>query len=613
MAEAKIADIGKYHIIELIGEGAMGVVYRANDSVLDRTVAIKVMNESIARQDDLRKRFLHEAQAAASLQHPNVVCIYDLGDFNGHLFIAMEFIQGVDLEKLLETGEPIALQARLDIIIDVLTGLTFAHKRGIIHRDIKPANIRVTEDGRAKIMDFGVAHLSSSSMTSTGSFLGTPSYMAPEQITEGKTSPATDIFAVGGVLYQLLTQMRPFEAPTLQNLFFRIITETPKPVSELVPGLPPALDRIVAKAMAKEPSDRYATALEMANELSNVRSKLSGPSYPASVSLSASVSGAIEQARKKSRNRSRNFAFAGAGAVFAVAVLIGWSQLAKPRNPTSVVDQSTAAGTNPSALPTENASAPVGASSGNAIGSGAQSSGNSAQPSGNVTGAPVPPPAPMQATSRAAQTADPLRGSPRKPSEPSRATARVADPPRSAPPKVATKTSQQQTTKTVQQQPTSAAQPIVQPSTQNSLAQQQVVTSPPPVAVIPRPVQSQPVESPASSPPPAPTPPTTADIAPSVQAYARAIESKDIGAVRHAYPGLTSAQQGQLETFFQAARTIDAKLRISSLDASANSAEARVVGSYDYVTSEGRSESRPVSFAMSLRREGSGWRVVSVH
>jgi eukaryotic-like serine/threonine-protein kinase len=597
MAEAKIADIGKYHIIELIGEGAMGVVYRANDSVLDRTVAIKVMNESIARQDDLRKRFLHEAQAAASLQHPNVVCIYDLGDFNGHLFIAMEFIQGVDLEKLLETGEPIALQARLDIIIDVLTGLTFAHKRGIIHRDIKPANIRVTEDGRAKIMDFGVAHLSSSSMTSTGSFLGTPSYMAPEQITEGKTSPATDIFAVGGVLYQLLTQMRPFEAPTLQNLFFRIITETPKPVSELVPGLPPALDRIVAKAMSKEPSDRYATALEMANDLSNVRSKLSGPSYPASVSLSASVSGAIEQARKKSRNRSRNFAFAGAGAVFAVAVLIGWSQIAKSRAPTSLTaDQSAAVVANPSTVPTENAGAPL------------------PSPSGNVTASPVPPPpAPTQATSRTAQTPDPLRGSPRKPSELSRATARAADPARSAPPKVATKTSQQQTTKTGQQQPTSAAQPIVQPSTQNSLAQQQAATSPPPVAVIPRPVQSQPVESPASSPPPAPTPPTTADIAPSVQAYARAIESKDIGAVRHAYPGLTSAQQGQLETFFQAARTIDAKLRISSLDASPNSAEARVVGSYDYVTSEGRSETRPVSFAMSLRREGSGWRVVSVH
>src|SRR2546423_2203777 len=181
MAENQLPDIGKYKIIELVGEGAMGVVYRARDSVLDRSVAIKVMNDSIARQDDLRRRFLHEAQAAASLQHPNVVTIYDLGDLDGHLFIAMEFVEGIDLEKLMDSGQPLSLQAKLDILIDVLTGLSFAHKRGIVHRDIKPANIRVTDDGRAKIMDFGVAHLASSSMTTTGSLLGTPSFMAPSR------------------------------------------------------------------------------------------------------------------------------------------------------------------------------------------------------------------------------------------------------------------------------------------------------------------------------------------------------------------------------------------------------------------------------------------------
>src|SRR3979490_2424888 len=131
MAEAHVSAIGKYRIIELVGGGAMGVVYRAQDSVLDRTVAIKVMNDSIARQEDLRKRFLHEAQAAGSLQHPNVVCIYDLGEVDGPLFIAMEFVHGVDLERLIEMGEPLSLQAKLDIIIDVLTGLAFAHKRGI--------------------------------------------------------------------------------------------------------------------------------------------------------------------------------------------------------------------------------------------------------------------------------------------------------------------------------------------------------------------------------------------------------------------------------------------------------------------------------------------------
>src|SRR5712671_5147401 len=333
MADAKVfSSIGKYRILELVGEGAMGVVYRAQDSVLDRAVAIKVMNDSIARQDDLRKRFLHEAQAAGSLQHPNVVCIYDLGEADGHLFIAMEFVQGVDLEHLIESGKPLSLQAKLDIVIDVLTGLAFAHKRGIVHRDIKPANIRVAEDGRAKIMDFGVAHLASSSMTSTGSILGTPTYMAPEQITEGKTTPATDIFAVGGVLYQVLTMMKPFEAPTLQNLFFKIITEDPRNVSELTPGLPTALDRIVRKAMAKEPGDRYSSALEMANELTNVRSKLSGPSYPASVSLSASVASAIEMSKTHSRKRARTLAFAGGGALAAAALFaIAWYKSGSPR------------------------------------------------------------------------------------------------------------------------------------------------------------------------------------------------------------------------------------------------------------------------------------------
>src|SRR2546423_11910775 len=331
MAENQLPDIGKYKIIELVGEGAMGVVYRARDSVLDRSVAIKVMNDSIARQDDLRRRFLHEAQAAASLQHPNVVTIYDLGDLDGHLFIAMEFVEGIDLEKLMESGQPLSLQAKLDILIDVLTGLSFAHKRGIVHRDIKPANIRVTDDGRAKIMDFGVAHLASSSMTTTGSLLGTPTYMAPEQITEGRTTEQTDIFALGGVMYQLLTNLKPFDGPTLQNLFFRIITEDPKRVSELMPNLPRALDTIVGKAMAKDPKDRYANALDMANDLSAVRAKLSGPAYPESVSLSASVSSAIEQARKKTQARSRNFAIAGVSALAAAILLIIWTEVSRSR------------------------------------------------------------------------------------------------------------------------------------------------------------------------------------------------------------------------------------------------------------------------------------------
>ncbi|PYP54395.1 MAG: hypothetical protein DMD39_01335 [Gemmatimonadetes bacterium] len=565
MADAKISDIGKYRIIDLVGEGAMGVVYKAEDSVLGRTVAIKVMNDSIARQEDLRKRFLHEAQAAASLQHPNVVCIYDLGEQDGHLFIAMEFVDGVDLERLIELGEPMSLQARLDIIIDVLTGLAFAHKRGIVHRDIKPANIRIGEDGRAKIMDFGVAHLASSSMTRTGSFLGTPSYMAPEQITEGKTTPATDIFAVGGVLYQLLAQMKPFDAPTLQNLFFKIITEKPRPISELMPGLPPALDRIVMKAMAKEPSGRYSSAIEMANDLSTVRAKLSGPSYPASVSLSASVATALEQARKSSQVRMRKNALIGAGALAAVALIAAaWSLSTRSRSGELGLTGGTAPITSAA---TEQPAATV------------------TPPSTAITNAtskqqlPAPTPPTRQGRSpttprdtRVAGTAKPTN----KPAQPVVVAPNIPS--------------------------------RVEPSAPSANARQETVVSAPPVTA-PRPVVTAPAQE---APPPAPASPSTAGISPTVEAYARAIESRDISAIRRVYPGLTSDQQRNFEQFFQSARNINVTFRVANVEASGYSADARLVGTYEYVTSAGKTERQPVSFAATLRHDGNAWRLVSV-
>jgi serine/threonine protein kinase len=566
MADAKIfSSIGKYRILELVGEGAMGVVYRAQDSVLDRAVAIKVMNDSIARQDDLRKRFLHEAQAAGSLQHPNVVCIYDLGEADGHLFIAMEFVQGVDLEHLIEMGEPLPLQAKLDIIIDVLTGLAFAHKRGIVHRDIKPANIRVGEDGRAKIMDFGVAHLASSSMTSTGSILGTPTYMAPEQITEGKTSPATDIFATGGVLFQILTLMKPFDAPTLQNLFFKIITEKPRPVSELVPGLPPALDRIVLKAMAKEPSDRYASALDMANDLTSVRSKLSGPSYPASVSLSASVASAIEMSRKKSRTRLRNFGFAGGGALAAAAlIVIAWTRYS----------QSGSAKLEAAGKP-----APIVAP---------------ALPQA------VPAETPATVAKTGASATQPLSSSQRS-VRPEKKTAAVRDGRAGGAAKTASKP--------VQLSVAAAAAPRVDPPVTSPVTRQETVPAPPPV-VQSRPVVSQPTTQ-ETAPPPAPAAPSAADIAPAVEAYARAIESRDIGAIRRANPGLTSDQQRNFEAFFQNARSVNVTFRITNLESSGASADARLVGSFDYVNTENRDQRLPVSLAATFRHEGSAWRLAS--
>ena len=268
--------VSKYEVLTKVGEGAMGAVYRGRDTVLNRTVAIKLMNATIAADAGPRERFLREAQSAGSLQHPNVVTIFDFGEADGHLFIAMEFVEGTDLETALDGGYFTTIQSKLDVLIDTLQGLAYAHQHGIIHRDLKPANIRITTDRRGKLMDFGVAHLTSNKMTQTGFIVGTPHYMAPEYISGQPISTVSDIFSMGVVLYEVLTGQRPFDGDNTQALLFAVIQHEPPPPSQLVAGLPPALDRIVQRAMAKAPGGRYATAQEMAAALMEVRATMSG-------------------------------------------------------------------------------------------------------------------------------------------------------------------------------------------------------------------------------------------------------------------------------------------------------------------------------------------------
>ncbi|MBA3342331.1 MAG: protein kinase [Gemmatimonadaceae bacterium] len=597
MAEPPLKNIGKYHIVELVGEGSMGVVYRAKDSVLDRTVAIKVMNASIARQQDLRQRFLHEAQAAGSLQHPNVVTIYDLGELDGHLFIAMEFVEGLDLEHLMDLTEPLKLQVKLDIIVDVLMGLSYAHKRGIVHRDIKPANIRIAEDGRAKIMDFGVAHLASSNITRTGLVVGTPSYMAPEQVTGGKAVPATDLFAVGAVLYQLLAGAKPFEAPTLQSLFYKIVSEMPTPLADVRPGLPPALDRIVRKAMAKEPVARYGSAVEMANELTSVRAELSGAPYPATVSLSETVATAI-RAPHPSRFSTRRIASAAGGLlVVASAIVVIRSNFNRGEEGNASAANSPAGSVLAAVNDAPAAVALDSAASGRQTISPAESNAAAATP--------VPP----------SVAAD-------KDSAPRAANRRVREPPVSAPPKrpgsVADrlrdlKDGRRDTRLDARRGAARGETPARTVSPPPPLRAPAVVTQqpsrdvPPPAAVViqPRPLPPEP----AAVRPAAPDP---GDITATAAAYARAIESRDVGAIRRIYPGITSEQARGFEQFFQAVRSLNVTFRVSGVDANGSSADARFSGSYEYVTTSGKAERQPVSFAASLRHDGSSWRLVSV-
>ncbi len=268
--------LGKYELHQLLGEGAMGIVWKAYDTVLRRYVALKLLSASFRKTKDMHERFLREARAAGAIQHANIVTVYDLGESDGQLFIAMELVEGRDLSDMIALRDPLALERKLDIAIEVLIGLHFAHQRGVIHRDVKPSNVRVMPDGRVKIMDFGIARLQKADATGSGAIVGTPTYMAPEQITNGAITPATDVFSVGCMLYELLCYQRPFEAESVHGVLYQVLTTEPRPLRTVAPSIPAALERVVAKAMNKVPHERYESAGQMMSTLQQIRAALSG-------------------------------------------------------------------------------------------------------------------------------------------------------------------------------------------------------------------------------------------------------------------------------------------------------------------------------------------------
>ncbi len=271
--------IGKYEILNTLGSGAMGVVYRARDPVIDRIVAIKVLSPSLVENARQRERFYQEARTAGKLRHPNIVVIYDCGEDQGVPYIVMEYLEGDDLRDLIsgEVGWP--LERKLDFIGQICRGLGHAHQKNVVHRDMKPGNMRVLPDGSAKIMDFGIARLSDSTQTQTGAILGTVAYMAPEQCQSAPVTAATDIWSVGVVLFELLTGHRPFEADNNIAMIHRIVTDEPAPLSRYFPNCPPELEHIVSRALAKEPTTRYQRVDELLADIEKLllKIRLNGP------------------------------------------------------------------------------------------------------------------------------------------------------------------------------------------------------------------------------------------------------------------------------------------------------------------------------------------------
>jgi hypothetical protein len=265
--------IGRYDIVELVGRGGMGVLYRAHDPQLERDVALKMMHVDFTLDTTARERFQREAKAIARLQHRNVVTIHELGEVDGAPYIVMEFLGGKDLEALLKSGDyqSMSLPQKLDVAIQLCEGLAYAHDQGIVHRDIKPGNVRVLEDGTVKILDFGIAKFAMSSVTQSATVLGTPSYMAPEQIMSQPVDGRADLFAAGVLLYELLSGKKPFPGDTPTAVVYQIMHSEPSGLRELQPDLPDALQEIVTRALQKNPNERYGRASEMASDLQTVK------------------------------------------------------------------------------------------------------------------------------------------------------------------------------------------------------------------------------------------------------------------------------------------------------------------------------------------------------
>jgi serine/threonine-protein kinase len=278
MSKAELKQLGRYRLVAELGRGAMGVVYRAEDPLLNRTVAIKtiILMDDPATRAEYEARFFQEAKAAGGLNHINLITIHDIGREGDIAYMAMELLEGTELRELMARGR-LPLPFALEVVAQVADGLAFAHQHGVVHRDIKPGNIMIVRDRIAKIMDFGIARVRASDVrTQTGALLGSPRYMSPEQVTGRPADRRSDIFSLGVMLHELAAGEPPFTAPTVTQLMHQIATAEPRPPSATNPSVPAILDLIVARALQKQPAARYQNAAQLAADLRSCLAELTG-------------------------------------------------------------------------------------------------------------------------------------------------------------------------------------------------------------------------------------------------------------------------------------------------------------------------------------------------
>ena len=262
---------GRYRVLGRLGVGGMATVYLAEDSSLGRKVALKVMAERYAEDGEFVERFRREAQAAARLNHPNIIAVYDRGEADGRPYIAMEYLQGRTLKQVIQKEGPLSPERAIAVAMQVLAGLRYAHEHGVVHRDVKPHNVLVGDDGRIKVTDFGIAHAGDPQMTEVGSIVGTAQYLSPEQARGRSVGPQTDIYSLGVVVYEMLAGRVPFEGDSSVAIAMQHVSDDPPPLRSLAPLVPESLAMVVGHAMLKDPAQRYGSADEFAADLDRVR------------------------------------------------------------------------------------------------------------------------------------------------------------------------------------------------------------------------------------------------------------------------------------------------------------------------------------------------------
>jgi len=327
------AQIGRYQILDRVGQGGMGVLYRGIDPVLDREVAIKLMIGDFADDiEQLRPRFQREARAIAKLQHRNIVTVFEFAEDAGTPYIVMEFLRGTSLSARLKAAPPLSILEKLDVVAQLCEGLGYAHEQGIVHRDVKPANIFLLGDGSVKLLDFGIAKLTSSNLTRQGDVLGSPSYMSPEQIMGLETIDGrSDVFSAGVVLFELLAGRRPFDGDTTPTIVMKILNAEPPSLDALDAAIPAPLAAAVARALHKDPAHRFKTATDFARELQAVRHlvpadltlAMKGPVGPQTLAGGNAIAAAPAAAPANvSPRRKWSVAAAIGGGVIAATILV---------------------------------------------------------------------------------------------------------------------------------------------------------------------------------------------------------------------------------------------------------------------------------------------------